>query len=1085
MAGNAKKYTYELEAKYKGKGEVGRLKDDLKSLKQIDSMRQLGKDVLDLNRRFHDARGELEKQAAEMRQAGTATKEMSESYRKAQENVRKLAEQLDKKQAAYRASRESVKAAGIDTTKLAAEEKRLANAAKATGEVWAARQALGVRSHRDVRDEITRLRGAYDTLKRSGTLTSTELVQAQRHLQGRIRELRTQTVAWGGDLTKVHTGLLGLAGAGYAIGKAFSEYSGFETGMAEVYTLVDLSKDKFAEFKDVVRDVSKELPQDARDLTKALYDIVSAGVELQNSPKVLELSAKAATAGITETQTAANVGIGVMNAYGKTVGDLEGIYDVLFTTVKQGVTTFPALAQSIGEVVPTARTANIELPLLGAAIATLTKAGIKTPQAMTALKGAINAIAAPAPEAKKAFAELNITYGDFLSTIEQIREKGLSLEQMRMLIPDTEARTGVISLVQNFEILQEVLGSMDSSAGAMQTAYDKMADTPAHDIALMTKALKEMMTGIGELASVVILPAAHGITELVSAINDAPGPIKLFISLIGAAVSGGALWKLGLSQVVAGLGSLVTGIGNARTVMTGLTATSIIQWLAEMRTATLAAAASQTTLGLAMRATAAGGAAWGVVQIYEAAKAYLEMRDAQKQAAAAAEAAAASEAKYQERLRRASEAAGVTLSSYQEVRKAYRDGILDYNAETDTYTRGSGVRREAHRSVARAAKDAASEQKRVTVEVTEEMAAQYRKYVDEVKRLQDEIAGRKKSQAEELRAMGRTGMDGLSAWRDLKKEAQEYERAAQRAAQAGDFATAVQMADKATDKYKQLNAEVKDGDRVLVSQQTALKTAMDGVQRSGKLAIDALNQQKKAAEEAAKKLDLDAGGKLSKSVEGVVDGVKDVTAAGIDMGQTLVDSINKFGVEAAREFDDMERWLKSPHEMVITRRYQDAKSSGGMIGMASGGYLFMRNMLRGGNFPGFGGGDRRHVVAEDGEYMFDKFRVRDAGLSIVRAFHAGRYADVVAGLVDKFRINLGDIIKRRVGGPIARINESRSTGPQFMAGGGSVVGDGGSGEVITFRVQFNSGRALGPFSGPGGDATALLRGFQQALEASS
>ncbi|MCB2217995.1 MAG: phage tail tape measure protein [Desulfobulbaceae bacterium] len=1088
MAINEKKYTYTLEAKYKGSGELGRLQTDLKQLKEVDSMRKLGTDVLELNRRFRDARTELERQATGMRTAGTVTREMSESYRKAQTEVKKLSDQLNRKQEAYRKSREAVKAAGIDTRKLATEEKRLATAAKATGEVWAARRALGVRSHRDVRDEINRMRGAYETLRRSGTLTSTELIQAKRQLNARVGELRTTTNAWAGDLTRVHTGLIGLAGVGYALGRAFSGFSEFETGMAEVYTLVDITKEQFEDFRESMRGVFADLPQENKDLLKAMYDLRSAGVDLQFMPDTLNLVGKAATAGITETQTAAKVGLGVMNAYGMQIGDLEYIYDILFQTVKQGVTTFPELAQSIGDVSGPARIAGIDLATLGASIATLTKSmGGNTPRAVTAMKGAITALTAPAPAAKKAFKELGIEYGDFISTIEQIREKGLSVEQFRMLIPDSEARTGVINLVQGLDGMKETLESMDGAAGSMETAYKKMADTPAHDIALMRKSLSLMGTEIGGLASLVILPTARAITDLASAVNDAPAPIKYLVSAIGAAVTSAALWKLGLGQVVGGIVSMVKWVGLSRTAITGLTATNMVSWLASLRTATLAAAASNTIMATSMKALGAAGLVyWSGSKVVEAVQAYREMREVQRQVNESKRQGEEIEARYQDRLARASAAAGVELASWREVQQAYQDGLIDYDRATDTYTKGAGVRREAHRSVAQAAKESADEQSQATAEVTDEMKEQYRKYVEEVKRLQDQISGRSLSLIEELRGMGRTGMSDLGAWNDLKKEAQEYERAARVAAEAGNFDEAVAMADKAKDRYKQLNTEVKDGDRVLVSQNEALKTAMDGVRRSGELAIEALREQKDAAAEAAKQLDMDSGGKLSKSMEGVVEGVEDVTAAGIEMGDTLVDQINKFGVEAARELDELERRLKMPHKMVIEVERREARASGGMIGMATGGYLAMRNMLRGGHFPGFGGGDRRHVVAEDGEYMFDKHRVRHAGLDVVRAFHAGRYDLVVAGLAQKFKLNLAELIHRKIGGAINRIDNLRVPVPQYMADGGAVVGGGGSsGEVITFNVRIGGSRSFGPFTGPAGDAGDMLLSFQQALEGSS
>lgn len=558
-----KKYTYTLEAQYKGSGELGRLNADLKALGQIESMKKLSKDVLDLNRKFLESRRVLKEQAAEMKNADGVVKNLSASYKKSQQevdklskaidvkklgagvlelnrrfresqqvlkqhsaeigksknvskemresyklaqaevkdlaialdkakvaykrshdqalaagvgvdkfrtsskklntqlvktkqglkreavemnkasraakklstsyksqqaSVQRLATALDKKKIAYKKSRAVIKAAGIDTKKLTAEEKRLATAAKATGQVWAARRTLGVRSHRDVKDEIGRLTLAYTNLKKSGTLTSSELLQAKQQLSTKVRILRTQTVAWGASLSKVHRALIGLAGFGYGIGRAFAEFSGFETGMAEVYTLVDKSKEKFAEFKAEISDITGDMPQKNKDLTKALYDLISAGGALDESTKVLTLAGRASVAGITDIQTAVNVGMGTMNSYGKSIDDLSGIYDILFQTVKSGVTNFPALAQNLGNVLPTARLAKVDLKEVGAAIAAMTKAGIKTPQAMTALKGAINALSAPAPEAARQFEDLKITWQGLVPTLEKLREKSLSID---------------------------------------------------------------------------------------------------------------------------------------------------------------------------------------------------------------------------------------------------------------------------------------------------------------------------------------------------------------------------------------------------------------------------------------------------------------------------------------------------------------------------------------------------------------------------------------------------------------------------------------------------------------------------------
>ncbi len=148
--------------------------------------------------------------------------------------------------------------------------------------------------------------------------------------------------------------------------------------------------------------------------------------------------------------------------------------------------------------------------------------------------------------------------------------------------------------------------------------------------------------------------------------------------------------------------------------------------------------------------------------------------------------------------------------------------------------------------------------------------------------------------------------------------------------------------------------------------------------------------------------------------------------------------------------------------VTVIEKLQQGKMYGGMIGMATGGYLAMRSMMAGGYFPGFGGGDRRHVVAEDGEYMLDKWRVRDLGLKTVMDLHRGRYAAVI------------DSLMRRVSGALPMQNGG-------LVGAGAA---GGGSREITIT-----------FAGPGGhsprgrfsenDGEQLVRLFQQMAIGSS
>lgn len=270
---------------------------------------------------------------------------------------------------------------------------------------------------------------------------------------------------------------------------AVSTVVSFNTAMAEISTLTDASSASLDGLADDIVTLSTQLPQTAGELATATYDIISAGVALEDTTKVLELSAKAAVAGVTDTQTAVTAGVGVMNAYGQEVSDLDEIYDTLFQTVRLGVVKFEDLAQNIGKVTPIARSAGVNFTSLSAAVATLTKGGLSADIATTALRGAIVALSSATPEAKQKMEELGISWTGLEGTIKQIADQNLGSEVMRQIIPDVRARTAVLTLAANYGTLEGVLLQMNQAAGATDAAFKKMIDTIENKFKLLKSSI--------------------------------------------------------------------------------------------------------------------------------------------------------------------------------------------------------------------------------------------------------------------------------------------------------------------------------------------------------------------------------------------------------------------------------------------------------------------------------------------------------------------------------------------------------------------------------------------------------------------
>ncbi len=376
--------------------------------------------------------------------------------------------------------------------------------------------------------------------------------------------------------------------------------------------------------------------------------------------------------------------------------------------------------------------------------------------------------------------------------------------------------------------------------------------------------------------------------------------------------------------------------------------------------------------------------------------------------------------------------------------------------------------------VTSSSKKSATEQASAQKKATDEMKKAYKDYANEVKRLQDDIAGRERSLAEQLREMDRGAMNAPSAWRDRRAQAEEFaasarkaEAAATAAFEAGDESTgkkkyeeALSYYDKARDAAAELNTEVSYGGKVILSQAQALEKARPLVEKYGKAGIDTQKKFEEAIKKAADALNEQSGGTLADEMPDVAKAFGDVKEQAVDLTaqsklmdiawKAAWDEMLKNGKATIAQLDGRIVQLTRDRHMKIYITEVTKKALGGLIGsaqrMAAGGAVAFRNMLSGGHFPGFGGGDHRHVIAEDGEYMFDKYRSRDLGLPALRALHAGKYREFIAMVMDRFDINPNEIIsslgqRMSLGGEVGRISLPSLPSPQLLAAGGPVTGN--------------------------------------------
>lgn len=260
-------------------------------------------------------------------------------------------------------------------------------------------------------------------------------------------------------------------------GDAVRTIAKFQTSMLEVNTLLNLTTDQFNKLQVSVIQLSRDIPQTADQLSKGLYQVVSAGVDAGDAMAFLETASKGAVAGLTDTQTSVDAISGVINAYALNASEAERVSDLFFQTVKLGKTTFPELSAGIGQVIPIASAFGVSFEEVSGAFATLTKQSINTRIASTSIARAINEIVKPASKAEEAIIKLGFTSGQ--SAIRQLGLQGTILkltesgENMASVFGD-EALKAVLAIGRSAEGTAEDLDAMNKSAGATTEAFNIM-----------------------------------------------------------------------------------------------------------------------------------------------------------------------------------------------------------------------------------------------------------------------------------------------------------------------------------------------------------------------------------------------------------------------------------------------------------------------------------------------------------------------------------------------------------------------------------------------------------------------------------
>lgn len=397
----------------------------------------------------------------------------------------------------------------------------------------------------------------------------------------------------GSGMTKTVTAPILAAGAASA-----KMAMDFEDSMAKVSTIADATEVPMDEMQKAILNLSNQTGISSEEIAQNIYDSISAGQKTGDAVNFVSNSTKLAKAGFADAGAALDVLTTIMNAYGLKASEVTNVSDMLIQTQNLGKTTVADLASSMGKVIPTANAYGVSLDELCAGYAIMTANGVATAESTTYMNGMLNELGKSGTNVSKTLKEKTG------KTFKELMDSGMSLSDVLKIISDaatennksfgdmwssSEAgKAGMILLGDSAENFNGVLEQMQNSAGATNTAFEKL-DTNSTKIKKATNELKNDAIDLGTTLMEELAPIIENIAEKISQFTEwfnglsesekqmiiqiglivaAIGPLLI---VIGTVVSSGAKIIGGIPVIAKGLSGLF-GIIAANPVLAIITA---------------------------------------------------------------------------------------------------------------------------------------------------------------------------------------------------------------------------------------------------------------------------------------------------------------------------------------------------------------------------------------------------------------------------------------------------------------------------------------------------------------------------------
>ena len=366
----------------------------------------------------------------------------------------------------------------------------------------------------------------------------------------------------------------------------------FNKEVANIASLIPGSTKRVDELKSAIRDMAVTVGKDTTDLAQGAYQVISAWGDTADTVGILEIAAKAATAGVATTTDAIDLLSAVTKGYGDTsIEAVQKVSDLAFQTVTLGQTTFPELAGSIGKVTPLAASLGLGMDELFAVMATGTGVTGKAAEVSTQLRGIMQSLISPTADMTKLLGEKGYASGEAMladlglaGALDVIKSAADATNTpLQKYISSIEGQTLALALTgTQADTYIEKLAAMRNSTGLTDIAFKEQTEgINAAGFAFQQAKIQIAVftQEIGDKLLPMLVPLIQKFTEIVGKIRDWAEENKPLAETIVkfTAIAGGIMVVLGpiliaiplLIKAFAGLKVAIVAIKVVMTAMTG------------------------------------------------------------------------------------------------------------------------------------------------------------------------------------------------------------------------------------------------------------------------------------------------------------------------------------------------------------------------------------------------------------------------------------------------------------------------------------------------------------------------------------